>query len=118
MGKLIEYIARETDGEPFGSFKYGYDNDPSLRIPYEDLSQQITPKQYAESQKIPTSRDMTKLALQLRQYPPLFRYFLDGSRMVYKIDDIQYDKKVYQKLCSCAQYDVRKLCPFERCDTL
>lgn len=95
MGKLIEYIARETDGEPFGSFKYGYDNDPSLRIPYEDLSQQITPKQYAESQKIPTSRDMMKLALQLRQYPPLFRYFLDGSRMVYKIDDIRYDKKVY-----------------------
>ena len=94
MGKLIEYIARETDGEPFGSFKYGYDA-PSLRIPYEDLSQQITPKQYAESQKIPTSRDMTKLALQLRQYPPLFRYFLDGSRMVYKIDDIRYDKKVY-----------------------
>ena len=25
---------------------------------------------------------------------PLFHYFLDGSRMVYKVDDIQYDSKV------------------------
>lgn len=95
MGKLIDYIAQQTEGEPFGSFKYGYDNDPQLRFPYEGETQPITPKQYAESQKIPTTRDMTKLALQLRQYPPLFRYFLDGSRMIYKIDDIRYDKKVY-----------------------
>ena len=29
------------------------------------------------------------------QGPPLFKYFLDGSRRVYKIDDIQYDKKVF-----------------------
>lgn len=27
MGKLIDYIAQQTEGEPFGSFKYGYDND-------------------------------------------------------------------------------------------
>ena len=53
MGKLIDYIAQQTEGEPFGSFKYGYDNDPQLRFPYEGETQPITPKQYAESQKIP-----------------------------------------------------------------
>ena len=95
MGELIKYIADETDGKAFGSFKYGYDNDPQMRMPYEEQDLPITPKQYAESQKIPTSRDMTALAQQLSQFPPLFHYFLDGSRMVYKIDDIQYDKKVY-----------------------
>ena len=31
MGKLIDFIAKETEGEPFGSFKYGYDNDPQYR---------------------------------------------------------------------------------------
>lgn len=95
MGKIIEYIAKETDGEPFGSFKYGFDNEPQMRVPYDEQPLPIIPKQYAEDQKIPTSRDITKLALQLSKYPPLFRYFLDGSRMVYKIDDIRYDKKVY-----------------------
>lgn len=39
MGKLIDYIAQQTEGEPFGSFKYGYDNDPQLRFPYEGETQ-------------------------------------------------------------------------------
>lgn len=29
------------------------------------------------------------------QGPPLFKFFLDGSRKVYKVDDIQYDKTIY-----------------------
>lgn len=95
MGELIKYIAQETDGKAFGSFKYGYDNDPQMRMPYEEQDVPIMPKQYAESLKIPQTRDMTAVAQQLAHYPPLFHYFLDGSRMVYKIDDIQYDKKVY-----------------------
>lgn len=52
MGKLIDFIAKETEGEPFGSFKYGYDNDPQLHFPYDGKPQPITPKQYAESQKM------------------------------------------------------------------
>lgn len=95
MGELIKYIAKETDGKAFGSFKYGYDNDPQMRIPYEEQDLPITPQKYAESLDIPKTRDMTALAKQSRQFPPLFHYFLDGSRMVYKVDDIQYDKKVY-----------------------
>lgn len=95
MGELIKYIAQETDGKAFGSFKYGYDNDPQMRMPYEEQDVPIMPKQYAESSPIPQTRDMTAVAQQWAHYPPLFHYFLDGSRMVYKIDDIQYDKKVY-----------------------
>lgn len=37
-------------------------------------------------------RHRTEICL---QGPPLFKYFLDGSRRVYKVDDIQYDKKVF-----------------------
>lgn len=95
MGEIIKYIAVETDGKPFGSFKYGYDNDSQMRIPYEEQDLPISPKQYAENVKIPKSRDMKALSRQLNTFPPLFHYFLDGSRMVYKVDDIQYDKKVY-----------------------
>ena len=40
-------------------------------------------------------RDMCPLAEKMRSMPPLFKFFLDGSRRVYKVDDIQYDKKVF-----------------------
>ena len=95
MGEIIKYIADETDGKPFGSFKYGYDNDPQMRIPYEEQDLPISPIQYAENVQISHSRDMKARSQELSKYPPLFHYFLDGSRMVYKVDDIQYDKKVY-----------------------
>ena len=37
---------------------------------------------------------MCPLAEKMMSMPPLFKYFLDGSRRVYKVADIQYDKKV------------------------
>ena len=38
---------------------------------------------------------MRQRAVILMNGAPLFKYFLDGSRRVYKVDDIQYDKKVF-----------------------
>ena len=52
-------------------------------------------KEYAESVHDPKMRDMSARAELCCQGPPLFKYFLDGSRRVYKVDDIQYDKKVF-----------------------
>ena len=36
-------------------------------------------------------------ALELQQYniPPLFKYFLDGSRRTYKVDDVAYGNNIY-----------------------
>lgn len=52
-------------------------------------------KEFAESIHDPQMRDMRPLAEKMRAMPPLFKFFLDGSRRVYKVDDIQYDKKVF-----------------------
>lgn len=52
-------------------------------------------KEFAESIHDPHMRDMCPLAEKMRPMPPLFKFFLDGSRRVYKVDDIQYDKKVF-----------------------
>lgn len=49
-------------------------------------------KEFAESIHDPQMRDMGPMAERMRQMPPLFKFFLDGSRRVYKVDDIQYDK--------------------------
>lgn len=95
MGKILDYIANETQGKRFASFKYCYD-DTSGPIEYDpDEEHYINMKEYAESVHDPKMRDMTARAELCRQGPPLFKYFLDGSRRVYKVDDIQYDKKVF-----------------------
>lgn len=96
MGKILDYIARETQGKRFASFKYCYDDIAVPNIEYDSNEDHyINMKEYAESNHDPKVRDMSRRAELCRQGPPLFKYFLDGSRRVYKVDDIQYDKKVY-----------------------
>ena len=97
MGKLLDYIAKETQGECFASFKYCYDNMLPPNIEYEAKEDSyINMKEFAESIHDPHMRDMCPLAEKMRSVPPLFKFFLDGSRRVYKVDDLQYDKKVFQ----------------------
>ena len=96
MGKILDYIAKETKGKCFKSFKYCYDNSTSPNIEYEEHEKSyINMKEYAEDVHEPNSRDMKSYAKALMQGPPLFSFFLDGSRRVYKIDDIEYDNKVF-----------------------
>ena len=92
MGKILDYIATETQGKRFASFKYCYDDTAGPNIEYDpDEEHYINMKEYAENNHDPKMRDMTKLAELCRQGPPLFKFFLDGSRRVYKVDDMQYD---------------------------
>lgn len=94
--KIVQFIADETQGECFTSFKYCYDDNNAPSISYNDEEKEyINLKDYAEDVHDPHPRDMRSRAEILRQGPPLFKYFLDGSRRVYKVDDIQYGKKVF-----------------------
>lgn len=95
MGKIIDCIAEATEGKSFASYKYSYDLDAQPRINYGDEDGLVNLKEYAENVTDPKFRDMTFLAQEFMKRPPLFHYFLDGSRMVYKVDDIQYGKKVF-----------------------
>ncbi|MDD5990627.1 MAG: hypothetical protein PUC34_05195 [Paludibacteraceae bacterium] len=96
MGKIIDFIEKETDGKCFTSYKYSYDDGSMPVIEYEsDEDTYINLKEYAEDCKDPKPRDMSQRARICMQGPPLFKFFLDGSRKVYKLDDIQYDKKVF-----------------------
>ncbi len=96
MGKVIDYIAKQTNGESFASFRYCYDDSSSPNIEYEDKDNTyINLKDYAEEVHSPKPRDMRERVEICRQGPPLFKFFLDGSRRIYKVDDIQYGKKVF-----------------------
>lgn len=92
----MRFIAEETQGECFTSFKYCYDDNNAPSISYNDEEKSyVNLRDYAEDVHDPRPRDMRSRAEILRQGPPLFKFFLDGSRRVYKVDDIQYDKKVF-----------------------
>ncbi len=96
MAKILQYIERETEGKTFASYKHCFDEGNTPAIEYETQENNYTNlKDYAEDVKIPTARDLRQRASKCMQGSPLFRYFLDGSRKVYKLDDILYDKKVY-----------------------
>lgn len=96
MGKILDYIAKETQGECFTSFRYCYDNVSAPIIEYGDEEKNyVNLKDYAEDEHNPKPRDLSNRAKLCQQGPPLFKYFLDGSRRVYKIDDIQYDRKIF-----------------------
>ena len=96
MGRIIDYVARETQGKPFRSYKYCFDTVEMPHVLYEEQESSYTPlKDYAENVHDPNSRDIRPLAISCMNSEPLFRFFLDGSRKVYKVDDIQYDNKVY-----------------------
>ena len=120
MGKVIDFIAKETQGESFTSFRYCYDNLSSPNIEYEDNEKNyINLKDYAEDVHSPLPRDMRERASICKQGPPLFKFFLDGSRRIYKIDDIQYGKKVFpivsgQISVACCMREVNEDNTFEQ----
>ncbi|MDD6209830.1 MAG: hypothetical protein PUB21_04400 [Bacteroidales bacterium] len=96
MGAILRFIEEETQGHVFTSFKYCYDSVQTPHILYDETEKSyISLNEYAENVHDPNYRDMHGLALKLMTQPPIFKYFLDGSRKVYKIDDIQYNNKVF-----------------------
>ena len=98
MDKILDIIAKKTNGRSHKSYKLCHDTLSAVpQVTYEDDSSLISLKEYAETDTSERVKDLTKLSNKLfdNSLPPLFRYFLDGSRRTYKIDDIEYGKKIY-----------------------
>lgn len=92
----MEIVARETDGKSYHTYKYGYDSIGIPAIDYDDESDKITKWQEGgETDSIDASKDIKILADKIQSQEPLIKYFLDGSRRVYKVDDISYNKQVF-----------------------
>jgi len=94
MKKITEFIAKETDGISFKTNKICLDFSEDSSIRYDD-TKEMTIKQYGETTKIKETIYLKSLADKLVGEKPLFRFFLDGSRKTYKVDDIIYDKNVF-----------------------
>jgi hypothetical protein len=94
MQKITDFIASETGGRSFKTNKYSLDADHQSGIDYDETYKAI-PQKYGETEHHQKSIDLARKAKQLQNNPPMFKFFLDGSRRTYRVDDIIYGQKVF-----------------------
>lgn len=94
MKEILKTIAQETNGQSFETYKFCYDDFTIPKLNYDDW-QDITVKDYGETERIKKTKFLYKKSKLYKDYEPLFSFFLDGSRKTYKVDDIAYGTRVY-----------------------
>lgn len=98
MASIVSLVAEKTYGKSYKSFRYCVDEQTRLpKLDYDEAAPTYTVQgdRYGENsnRKI---RNLGQLARRCKQdNSPLFRYFLDGSRRVYKVDDMEYGRRIY-----------------------
>jgi len=84
--KISDMLAKETDGKSYKAHKFSLDNLERPQLDYE--SNEIIWKKTAETIISKNHTDLTNESQNINE--PLLTYFLDGSRRVFKVDDIAY----------------------------
>ncbi len=98
MNRIMEDIAKLTDGQSFQSYKYSFDSVRTPSPDYDDTPDQTTVwNTRGETLQQKNTIDLADYAKQLVEIcpEPRLRYFLDGSRHVYHVDDIAYSSRVF-----------------------
>ena len=110
-----------ADGRRFYSSKYFYEDDLNGRTvdKVDNAAQTITAVDVGETDRLKAPRDLSKLIDSTEQ--SWFKYFLDGSRRIFKVDDVEFDGNIYPIVAGqigigCCRRDERKIKPefFER----
>ncbi len=98
MRRLMEDVAKITGGRSYQSYKYSFD---SVRMPtpdYDDNPDEIESwARDGETNPMNGAKDLKEYAARLASVSPdpCLKYFLDGSRHVYHVDDISYESRVF-----------------------
>ena len=96
--KIMEIIEKEIKGKIYHTYKYSYDSIGLPSIDYDDDPNKIMKwKDSGETGSPKKPIDLKPLADRLQSVgeKTLLKYFLDGSRHVFKVDDIAYNKQVF-----------------------
>jgi hypothetical protein len=97
--KVLEFIANETNGKCYQSFRYCADDE--IRMPtldYEDKGSEfsLVKNSCGETDtSLKTTKSIKEIAKKIINSDTLFHFFLDGSRRTYKVDDIEINRNVY-----------------------
>jgi hypothetical protein len=97
--KVLQYIANETNGKCYQSFRYCADDEihkPTLD--YDDKGKEFTlvKNRCGETDTgLKETKSLADKAKKIIQDEPIFHFFLDGSRRTYKVDDIEINGNIY-----------------------
>lgn len=87
--RIMSSLATLTGGKSYKTFKYGLDHADRPSVDYDE--NQIVWKAYGETEHLTSYYSLEKRARELQETNEnILSYFLDGSRRVYKVDDIAY----------------------------
>ncbi len=117
MPKIMEIIERETKGKSYHTYKYSYDSIGLPSIDYDDDPHKVMKwRDCGETEVLRRPKNLKPLADQLHLVgeEPLLKYFLDGSRHVFKVDDIAYNKQVFPVVAGqigvgCCRRDAKRM---------
>ena len=93
----LEVLAAETSGTSYTCHRYCFEQHtvPEPEPPEDSQKFEVLDVGETHPRKCPT--DVYALATRIHRLenPPIFRFFLDGSRRTYKVDDMEYDRRIF-----------------------
>lgn len=97
MGKVLEYIQNNSAGKYFcyGSKKISLDDNINDVLSFDDKSVSEVKKSIFAETDASRIHTVTIPSALISKCTPIFKYFLDGSRRTYKVDDIAIGKRIY-----------------------
>lgn len=96
MKKITQILAEETGGKSYKAHKYSLDSDRSVLEYNETEDRTFVWKKRGETETFTDNRSLVELAkLLANRDEQVLTYFLDGSRRVYKVDDMAYNNVIY-----------------------
>ena len=97
MDKILHFLETQVGGICYRSYKFCIDEREVPSVNYEaNKEYTLQRNRYGETDtSLKSTKDISNTAKQIANNTPLFRYFLDGSRRIYKIDDIELGRKIF-----------------------
>ncbi len=95
MSKIMQIIAKETNGISYNTYKYSYDSMGLPSINYDNDDKIMKWQESGETNNHKKPVNLKPFADSISGEDSILKYFLDGSRHVFKVDDISYNKHVY-----------------------
>jgi hypothetical protein len=121
MQRILDVIARETKGSSFNSYKYSYDRLAAPTPDYDDGAdgnREWLGNGETDKPALPIDlRSRATREAEMRP-EPILKYFLDGSRHAYHVDDFAYEHKVYPVIggqvgVACCLRENKRIRPIE-----
>lgn len=88
----MKILERETGGHSYKSHKYSLDESEHSAVEYGEVEATIQWKKRGETKEHRTYVPLYELSKDVNKREPILTYFLDGSRHVYKVDEMGFEK--------------------------